>query len=144
MPEFKLGNLPPDIECKVILKVALFGRITSQNSYFIKFPIDIYVPSGSRKCLDVKASDFNFELKCDIEKVEKVTSNVKNYNFDEKEKLFSIKDKIENRLDENSIIITFETKERLHSSALVDTKTQNNYNNYLANMMMEFLLSDIQ
>ena len=127
MTQFKLGNVQPETECKVILKIALTGQITKENTFFIKFPIDVYTPSGSRNCLDVNSSQFSFQLQNDPEKVTKVTSNVKNGNFDEVTKLFSISDKIGNDKNERSIIITFETNEPIQSSCLISPTDSVNY-----------------
>ena len=131
MSEFKLGNLPPETECKVIIKIALMSQVTTPDSFFIKFPLDIYTPSGSKRSLGVKASEFNFSLQCDSEIIENVTSNVQNYQYNNDTKLFTITNKIENQNNENSIIITFHTKERLQSSAFLDSKSHKDYQNYL-------------
>ena len=127
MSQFKLGNVQPETECKVILKIAFTGQVTKEKTFFIKFPIDIYTSSGSRNCLDVSSSQFLFQLQNDPEKVTKVTSNVKNAKFDEVTKLFSISDKIENDKNERSIIITFETNEPIQSSCLISPTDSVNY-----------------
>ncbi|KAK8842130.1 von Willebrand factor A domain-containing protein 5A [Tritrichomonas musculus] len=127
MTQFKLGNVQPETECKVILKLAFTGHITKEKSFFVKFPIDVYTPSGSRGCLDINSSEFSFKLQSDPEKVTKVTSNVKNSKFDSNSKLFSIIDKIENDKNEKSIILTFETKEAFKSSCFISPTDSVNF-----------------
>ncbi|KAK8840937.1 von Willebrand factor A domain-containing protein 5A [Tritrichomonas musculus] len=124
---FKLGNVQPNISCKVILKIAFSGQLTTEKTFYIKFPIDVYTPSGSKNCLDSISSNFSFKLQCDIEKVSKLTSNVRNYNFDDTTKMFSIEDRIENNDNEKSIIITIETKEQIKSSAFLTQTNQVNF-----------------
>ena len=50
LTEFKIGNLLPQQICKVILKVVFTGNFTGSNSFFFKFPLDVYTPSGSKDC----------------------------------------------------------------------------------------------
>ncbi|KAK8892617.1 von Willebrand factor A domain-containing protein 5A [Tritrichomonas musculus] len=127
MTQFQLGNVPPNIECKVILKIAFTGQVTKERSFFIKFPIDVYTPSGPAGCLDLNESDFSFLLQCDAGKISRVISNVKNSKFDDKGKIFSISQKIENDQNEKAIIITFETKEKIKSSCLTCIADSSNF-----------------
>lgn len=127
MTQFMLGNVQPETECKVILKIAFTGQVTKEKSFFIKFPIDVYTPSGSRGCLDVNATDFSFQLQSEQEKVTKVISNVKNGKFDEVTKTFSISNKIENDSNEKSIILTFETNEPFKSSCYISPTDSVNF-----------------
>ena len=128
LTQFKLGNVPPNTECKVLIKVAFTANMTKQNSFFIKFPLDVCTPSGSRGCLDTISSNFSFQLQCDKEKISKVTSNVNNINYDDSTKQLTINNQVENKDNEHSIIITFETKENIRSSVLIGDTT-NDYNN---------------
>ena len=121
---FKLGNLPPNTDCKVIIKVAFAANMTKQNSFFIKFPLDVYTPDGSRGCLDIT----RFQLQCDKEKINHVKSNVINFNYNESTKLATIHGRVDNQDKERSIIINFETKENIQSSVLVG-ETTNGYDN---------------
>ncbi|KAK8895163.1 von Willebrand factor A domain-containing protein 5A [Tritrichomonas musculus] len=125
LTEFKLGNVQPGIECKVILKIAFTSQITKEKEFFIKFPLDVYTPTGSVGCL--QASEVSFQLSADKEKIAKITSNIKNGEFNEEEKKFTIKDKIDRNDNENSIIITFETNENIQCSALL---TPSNFPNF--------------
>lgn len=77
MSQFNIGNIEPNIECKVILKIAFTGQVTSEKSFYIKFPIDVYTPSGSSGCLNVNNSQFFFTLQSDPNKIDIVVSNVK-------------------------------------------------------------------
>ena len=126
LTNFKLGNVPPNTDCKVILKVAFKANMTKQNSFFIKFPLDVCTPYGSRGCLD--STNFQFQLQCDKEKINNITSNVNNFNYDKSTKLVTIQDRVDNKDNEHSIIINFETKENIQSSVLVG-QTINDYNN---------------
>ncbi|KAK8834521.1 von Willebrand factor A domain-containing protein 5A [Tritrichomonas musculus] len=128
MTEFKLGNLPPETECKVILNIAFTAQITKENQFFIKFPLDVYTPGGSTGCLDVESSDFQFKLQCDKRNISKVTSNVKNCKFNENEKAITISQKVENESNQRSIILNFESNEPIKNSILIGT-TINNYSN---------------
>ena len=65
LTEFKLGNIKPNQECKVISKIAFTAQMTAEKRFYIKFPLDVYNPSGSLGCLDVISSDFNFKIKFD-------------------------------------------------------------------------------
>lgn len=56
--EFKLGNLPPKTECQVIQKIAFIANQINENSFFIKFPLDVYTPYGSVECLNIKSNFF--------------------------------------------------------------------------------------
>lgn len=127
MTEFKLGNVPPETECKVILKIAFTAQVTKEKSFFIKFPIDVYTPSGSKGCLDVNSSHFSFQIQADKDKIAKVTSNVKNGAYDETTKIFSIADKVESNDNQKSIIVTFETQESIQSSAFLAPTSSSNY-----------------
>lgn len=128
LTEFKLGNVPSNTECKVILKIAFSANVTKQNSFFIKFPLDVYTPSGSRDCLDVLSSNFLFKLQCDKEKVKDVKSNIENGQYDNSQKVFTIKEKVNCKNNEHSIIINFETFNPLQSSVFVGQST-NDYCN---------------
>ena len=125
LTEFKLGNVQPETECKVILKIAFTGQLTKEKEFFIKFPLDIYNPSGSVGCL--QASSFSFKLSAEKETIAKITSNIKNAEFNEEEKTFIIKDKVVNNDNEKSIILTFEYIENIQSSALLTPSNLPNY-----------------
>ena len=116
--EFKLGNLPPKTACKVILKIAFCANQINENSFYVKFPLDVYTPYGSVECLDIK-KNFSLMLHSESDKIKKITSNVVNGVFDENTKTFSISKKIVNKDNENSIIITFETVEQLENSVMI-------------------------
>lgn len=63
MAKFKIGNVQPNVECKVILKMIFTGQMTSEKSFFIKFPIDVYNCGGSCGCLQIGSnSEFLFHL----------------------------------------------------------------------------------
>ena len=119
MTRVKIGNVPPDVECKVILKIAFTGNMINEKTFYIKFPIEVYSSYGPCGCLKVDKSEFSFQLQSNPEEVEKITSNIKNSNFDEKTKMFSIKDSLINEENEKSIIITFETNNKIESSCLL-------------------------
>lgn len=127
LTEFKLGNLPPNTECKVILKLAFTGQISSEKVFFIKFPLDVYTPSGSVHSLYSKSSDFSFTVQGDREKIERISSSFEGFEFNEETKLFSIKKSEENEITENSIVVTFEFSENIESSALLSTLANANY-----------------
>ncbi|KAK8872015.1 von Willebrand factor A domain-containing protein 5A [Tritrichomonas musculus] len=129
LTKFKLGNVPANTYCKVILKIAFTGNVTKQNSFFVKFPLDVYTPSGSKNCLDVLSSDFIFQLQCDKDKIKDVKSNIINDNYDDLQKVFSIKNQVNCKEDEKSIIINFETINPIQSLVLVGQST-NDYDNY--------------
>ena len=128
MTKFKLGNVPSNTDIKVILKIAFTANVTKQNSFFVKFPLDVYTPDGSKDCLDILSSDFLFQLHCDKEKIKDVKSNIKNGQYDNSQKLFTIKEKINCQDDEKSIIINFETINPIQSSVYVGQST-NDYCN---------------
>ena len=107
LTKFKLGNVPANTDCKVILKIAFTGNVTKQNSFFVKFPLDVFTPSGSKNCLDVLSSDFIFHLQCDKDKIKDVKSNIINGNYDDLQKVFSIKNQVNCKEDEKSIIINY-------------------------------------
>lgn len=125
MTEFKIGNLQPETECKVVLKIAFIAQKTNEKSFFIKFPLDVYTPSGSNGCLDVNSSEFMFKLQCDKEKIAKISSNVKNFEFNETEKIFSISQKVERTNNQKSIIVNFEMIEEMKSEVLVGKQSEN-------------------
>ena len=72
LTQFKLGNIKPKTQCKVFLKLAFTGQITKEKSFFVKFPIDVYPPSGSVCCLDVDSSKFSFILQIEKDKISKL------------------------------------------------------------------------
>ncbi|KAK8852775.1 von Willebrand factor A domain-containing protein 5A [Tritrichomonas musculus] len=125
LTEFKLGNVQPGIECKVILKIAFTAQLTKEKEFFLKFPLDVYTPTGSVGCL--QASEVSFQLSADKEKIKRIASNIKNGEFNEEDKKFTIKDKIESNDNENSIIITFETNEKIQCSALLTPSNLPNF-----------------
>lgn len=127
MTEFKLGNVPPGIECKVILKIALTAKVTTEKNFFIKFPLNVYTPSDTLGCIGNISSDFLFRIQSNDENVSNITSNVINGKYDELTKVFSINEKIQNHENENSIIITFEGKEKMQSSILLAPSDSLNY-----------------
>lgn len=78
--EIKIGNLPPGKECKIILKAAFTANINDENSFFIKFPLDVVTPSGHIDYINISN---NFELKIITEKIQSKTLNriLANLNF---------------------------------------------------------------
>lgn len=126
MIQIKLGNLQPDTECNVILKLAFVGQIINGNSFFVKFPIDFYTSSKSFGYFDVDASNFYFQLQLNKYKISKLRSNVKNFNFNKTTNLFLIQNKIESDDNEHSIIIEFEIEDQITSVAFLED--QMNYN----------------
>ena len=128
MTKFKIGNVQPNVECKVILKMVFTGQMTSEKSFFIKFPIDVYNCGGSCGCLQIgNNSEFLFHLQTDEEEVSEVTSNVNNSNFDESTHLFSIENTLENNENEKSIILTFKMKEDIESLCLISPKESDKF-----------------
>ena len=109
----------------MILKVAFTAQLTKEKTFFIKFSLDIYTPISSMECL--KSSNFMFKIQSDKEMISKITSNVKNWQFNENEKQYIIPNNVENNDNEKSIIITFETKEPIQSSALLTPSNTSNY-----------------
>lgn len=77
------------------------------------------------ECL--KSSNFMVKIQSDKEMISKITSNVKNWQFNENEKQYIIPNNVENNDNEKSIIITFETKEPIQSSALLTPSNTSNY-----------------
>lgn len=129
--EFKIGNLQSGATCEVILKMALTGCYIDKNKFYIKFPLDVYTPSGSIDCLNIK-SNFNMEIKVDKKMIKDVTSNVLNYEFDKENKIFKIKNKIKNKNYQNSIIMTFESVDEIKSSVLLVPNSPNCSYDYCA------------
>lgn len=128
LTQFKLGNVMPNIECKVILQISFIAQQTNEKTFYIKFPIDVYTPNGSKGCLNLFFSNFLFKIQCDSEKVKNVKSNVKNGQFDNNSKLFTIAQTIDNDDNQRSIIVTFETYDQIKSSVFVGSKKQSNFN----------------
>ncbi|KAK8838496.1 von Willebrand factor A domain-containing protein 5A [Tritrichomonas musculus] len=131
LTEFKIGNLNPQIECKIIIKMALKAVITDRRTFFIKFPLDVYTPSGSVDCLNVY-SNFFMEIQADKDKISNVKSNVKNAQFDKKQKIFKIANKIQNKIKNQSIMMTFETIEEIESSLLLSPRDKDSSYDYCA------------
>ncbi|KAK8840703.1 von Willebrand factor A domain-containing protein 5A [Tritrichomonas musculus] len=115
LTEIQVGNIEPNEKCRVIINAAFTAQGTIENKFFIKFPLDVYTPSGSVGCLDAINSNFSFKIQCDTKNISKVTSNVESGTFDELQKIFSI----QGQINEKSIIINFETKENIQSSILI-------------------------
>lgn len=126
LTEFKLGNVPPNTECKVILKIAFTAQLTQENNFFIKFPLDIYTPSGSLSCLS-PSSNFSFKIQGDIEKVSNITSNILNGTFDKTTKTFTISNTVQHQDGQKSIIVTFSTSEKVQSKCLYAPSSSNGY-----------------
>lgn len=127
LTQFKLGNIPPETECKVILKIAFTAQVTKEKTFFVKFPLDVYTPSGSKGCLDVNASAFSFQIQAEKDKILSITSNIKNGNYDNTAKSFSINEPVKSNDNQKSIILTFETQETIQSSALLTPPNTSNY-----------------
>lgn len=127
LTHFELGNLPPNTECKVIIKIAFTAQLSKEKTFFIKFPLDVYTPSGSKKCLGIDVSEFSFTIQADKDEINKITSNIINTQFDEETKIFAINDKIKKGKNEKSILITFETVDDIKSSALLLPENDSKY-----------------
>lgn len=128
--ELKIGNLPPRTTCKVILKIAFECKQINQNTLMIKFPLGVYTPIGEIDCINIK-SNFSFNLHVDPNEIDSVKSNVLNGIYDSHKKTFYISKEIKNHLTENSIILTFLTKEKIQSSALFSS-CKSNSNDFCA------------
>lgn len=124
LTEFKLGNLPINSECKVILKMAFKANLIDLNTFYFKFPLDVYFPNGSVNCLNIK-SNFSMSVQADKETIDSVFSNVTNGQYDSKNKIYKISNEIKNNVDENSIILRFKTQDIIESSLMLSL--QNNY-----------------
>ncbi|OHT14129.1 von Willebrand factor type A domain containing protein [Tritrichomonas foetus] len=110
LTEFKLGNLPANTECKVQLKIAFSCQLTTSSSMFLKFPLDVYSPNGSKHCID--STNFSLSLNCDKSQISKVSCNIPS-TFSEDNCSITI-DKSENA---TSAIFTMELKDKLQNSA---------------------------
>ena len=122
LTEFQVGNIEPNQKCKIIINAAFTAQITIENKFFIKFPLDVYTPSGFVDYLNAN-SNFSFKMQCDTKNISKVTSNVESGTFNELQKTFSI----QGQINEKSIIINFETKENIQSSILIPYSNSVNY-----------------
>ena len=60
LTEIQLGNIEPNLECKIILKIAFEANLIDDRQFFIKFPLGVYTPNGKIECLTTK--NFQFKL----------------------------------------------------------------------------------
>ncbi|OHT10190.1 hypothetical protein TRFO_20562 [Tritrichomonas foetus] len=60
---FNFGNLPANTECKVLLKIAFLCQLATPLSMFLKFPLKMYTPDGSKNWFHTP--NLSFKLNCD-------------------------------------------------------------------------------
>lgn len=124
LTEFKIGNLPINQECSVILKMAFKANLIDLRTFNFKFPLDVYTPDGSLNCLNYK-SNFSMRIQADTEMISSITSNVKNGKYNNDDKTYTIMNEIQNDINENSIILQFKTLENIQSSVMISSKDKN-------------------
>ena len=123
MTLFKIGNIQPNVECKIILKLAFTGQITNQKSFFIKFPFDYNYQIDPFK--DKSKYDFYFQLQIDSEFISQYEINIDDVKYDKKAELISVSCKL-NEIS-NNIFITFDTHKEIKSSCLISQTDSVNY-----------------
>jgi hypothetical protein len=79
--EFKLGNIPADVECEVIVKCGFTASSATPSSLFFKFPLDTCTPSGSTHCVATFVKNlFQFSIRnVRPDFVSNISSNVEGF-----------------------------------------------------------------
>lgn len=123
--QIALGNVPPNRNCEVYLSITMSAQLTKENSFFLKFPFDIYTPKGSSGSSISNSPNFSFKLQnFDTPQISKIWSNFKSGVFNGADKSYTIMNT--KAMSQKSLILNFETVQPIQSCII------NEYNSFCA------------
>ena len=131
LSKFKIGNVPSQSECKVVVKCAYVASSPNNDVIITKFPLRVASSSGEMKISDFpKTTETEFQFLLDFYSTKVIRNSESNFkngkfeNIDEKHFKYSLNNDFS---QDSSLSLTFNLNDRIQSYGLVNQLNQARY-----------------